>query len=224
MKSNLKDKLISFGLSLATMLTLSACSDDEIKCNIEDTHIHLYVSDKGYQTYCNSENEYVYIDGTKYYKKDSVMYPSFLEEKFYTFLFNKDLISLGDYYYHFIARYPKNEDYTLYEYEYTDVVYQHWINSNGEPEVRVDYVTEKAWTKDPYHSGLTGKTKLMSTGYVGYRVYYNEETRSFQCEKSGYYNTIEELYASGYDFVQSENMCDEVEKDDIIYNSQRKLN
>ena len=223
MKKNIKDKFILYALSLASVLSLSGCSS-EIDCSIEDSHIHLYVSDKGYQTYCNSENEFIYIDGIRYYRKDNMRYSSVLENKFYKFLHNKDLISLSDYYDHFISRYPKNEDYLLYEYKYTVRETEYYTDSEGNRKSRTVTKTKRAWTKDANHSRLTGNTRLMATAYKGYRVYYNESTREFECIESGYYDTIEELYNAGFDFVCSESMCVEVERKDIVVSKEMYLN
>lgn len=193
MKRNLKNKLVLYGLSVIASINMSGCAK-KVDCNINENHVHLYTSEDNYSTYCDGEKEYIRIDGIPFYRDNKYKLVSTIEESFYHFLQKNNLVSIDEHYDLILKDNPKIEDYTEYQYKYKTM----YMMSTGKTTIPMTQ-THYSWTTDSTDTRLTGKTRVITNGYVGYRVYYDEKGK-FNVEKSGFYYTLDDLISAGYDY------------------------
>lgn len=197
--NKIKKDLILYGITLAQVLTLSACAKD-VKCDVEGEHAHLYKGKQQLETYIESEKEYI---GT-FYRQNEYKTLDNQSAELTQFLYQKGLISLKDN----LEQVKKIESsqYSYkeyrYEFEYIENVMHTRLDAEGNietyymPETR----TGHAWTMDGSHENLTGETRIIKYGYKGYKVIETEKGK-YKLEESEFYNSVEELLKAGYDYI-----------------------
>lgn len=186
----MKEKLLKIkGVLLAGTLgisTLSGCSEQAV-CEVNTSHIHMYVDDDGFITYFNDEHlnieefnrsaDYVLIDDS--------------QVELYNFIKMNRLIPIEDNIETIKNIEENNQDYLEYRYSYIYTI--PIVHRVG----KVTYTTLMptigySWTTNPEHSRLTGDTRICHYKYYGIHVYKNEKGKYVK-EYSNYVDSIDDL-------------------------------
>lgn len=213
----IKDKLILYGLSLASIINLSACNR-EIRCADKKSHVHLYTSNNGLSKYSSSEFEYLNDD---YSKSDQIKYVDLFELRYYNYLIKNNFLDLELNYDYLKKYFPKIPDCREYEYTYKRLIDTKKIRDEFGNVVDIEekFKTCFGWCRIVDDKELTGNERIVSCGYMGYKIIYNEERDSFSYERSGYYDSIDELLSAGYTHIKIKTFTRVVDKNNIIKNN-----
>lgn len=136
---------------LATSLT--GCTSNKRKCEVIDTHAHMYVNDEGLVRYVISEKNT--LDG--YEKSYNYREVSEKESSLYDFMKKNGLLRIDENMDIVLAKQDLNKPFTIYEYSYYSFS-------------RVGSSTHYSWTNDSEHDKLTGKEKDIHYIYQAFRI------------------------------------------------------
>ena len=151
-KLNMKKLAAMSGLSIV-LLTTSACSE-KAKCDVEGKHLHKYQDDYGYVVYIDSED----IQYREYTRTDEYIVPTFMQERNLGIQKTSRLLRVKDNADIINNKLESYNEYDHIEYEYTFNTYlTPKFKDNIYYRIPID---NKAWTIDPNHDNLTGKTRL----------------------------------------------------------------
>lgn len=131
--------------------------DKKMNCNIEEKHVHKYVSEEGFEMY--KEGEYK-ENADMFWTKETKV----LNEKLKT-LSDFDLIKIED---NLKAlENATNNDLPYIEYEYT---YTYYVQRKvGKVTISSPHIG-KNFTTNSQHSSLTGKIRDVEFKYKGYKI------------------------------------------------------
>ena len=195
----IKKDLILYGITLAQVFTLSACAK-EVECHIDGEHAHIYKGSQKLWTYIESEKEYI---GTFYRQNDYKILSSY-DKEFIHFMYQKGLISLEDNLEQVKKIEHSNQAYKEYRYQFqyqdSEKYTKKGENGNIETYYKTKNKTGYSWTNDENHSGLTGEIRTIKYGYKGYKIIEIEKGK-YKLEESDFYNSVDELLASGYNYI-----------------------
>ena len=214
MNRNIKNKLVAYGLTLASVISLNGCAR-KINCNIEENHVHLYKSDNGIVKYDSSELD---VLPSNYYRTDITLNVTPYERSYFNYLSDNGFIHIETNYDLLKKYFPKLPDYTEYEYSYEELTNSKEIrDENGDiVEVINKYGIKYDWIKIPKDENLTGKERTITYAYRGYKIYFDERQKKFYYELSGYYDTLDDLIKDGYTHIKINTFVRQVDKNDVI--------
>lgn len=159
---NIKKSFIPLALAgTLTATSLTGCNVSKVgkivECNIEDNHIHKYVSEEGFETYKEGE----YDENNGMFRTEETTVPN---ENLKT-LSNFDLIKIADNLKALETATKNDLPYTEYEYTYT-----YYVPIRSGKVTISSPRTGTNFTTDSQHSNLTGKIRDVEYRYKVYKI------------------------------------------------------
>lgn len=170
------------------------------QCEITNTyHVHLFTKDVGNATI----NKWVQRENnTSFTKKDDFLpatafdLEAFDKLDYYALFSGKDNLAFIN------QQIKRNRDYLKFYYYYEET-YTEEDEDGNTVEKTVEY---EGWTTNPYHRGVTGKTRVYHTRYFAYKLVYKDG--KLELEKSKNVDDVREILDE-YPYI-SENTTHEV--------------
>lgn len=161
-KLNIKKNFIPIALAgTLTVTSFTGCNISRVgkivECDIEDEHIHKYVSEEGFETYKEGE----YDENNGMFRTEETTVPN---ENLKT-LSDFDLIKIKDNL-NALETATKNDlPYIEYEYKYT-----YYVPIRSGKVTISSPRTGRKFTTDSEHSRLTGNVRDVEYRYKGYKI------------------------------------------------------
>ena len=183
-------------LGAATVFTTSACAKT-VKCDVEGEHSHTYITEDGYEKHAESEKEKLgAFSRTEEYKEISKEDEEKLKK------INKEmLIRIDDNIDKLLELESSLYDYRQYQYSETEMESYYEIDGTGTGTIKYRFVTEYKYTNDKERYGLTGKTRIITHKFIGYKIVQNNKGK-LTIVKSEPMNSIEELVNAGFEYIE----------------------